>query len=137
MLAAWGIYTEKDGEHIPLPDPNSTKQNKMGYSSPGWIAVFNEAMDNRNDAEGWLAGDDSKAVQVDFRAVSTVPVVKRGPYRSLDDLKGLGFPIVLVDYWVEITPDSLDAWWREMSPGLRGFRDRCLTSDGFWWLMTT
>jgi len=170
MLAAWGVYTSKDGAHIPEPDPNYTEQDKMGYSSPAWIAVYNQAIDNRNDAEGWLAGNDSKAVQVDFRVVPTerwwhdlstykfllspigtaiqcsrlveallvltVPVVKRGPYRALDDLRGLGFPIVVVDYWVEITPDSLDAWWRTLSPGLRGFRDRCLTSDGFWRLLT-
>jgi len=170
MLAAWGVYTDKDGAHIPEPDPNSTEQNEMGYSSPAWIAVYNQAMDNRNDAEGWLAGNDSEAIGVDFRVVPTerwwhdlstykfllspigtaiqcsrlveallvltVPVVKRGPYRALDDLKGLGFPIVVVDYWGDITPDSLDAWWRDLSPGLRGFRDRCLTSDGFWRLLT-
>lgn len=167
LLAAWGVYTAKEGDHIAPAD----KPSPMGYGSEGWAAVYNQAIDSRNAAEGWLSTDGSKAVAADFRRVPradwwrelskykfllspigtaiqcsrlpeallmlTVPIIKRGRYRTHDDLACLGFPIVVVEYWQDITPESLEGWWRKFSPSLKDFRKNCLTTTGYWMLLTT
>jgi hypothetical protein len=66
----------------------------------------------------------------------TIPIVKRGPFRTHDDLIRLGFPIVVVEYWAEITHETMDMWWKELSPKLLDFRSRCLTTEGYWRLFT-
>jgi len=66
----------------------------------------------------------------------TIPVIKRGPFSTHDDLQRMGFPIVLVDAWVDITPESMKEWWRYLSPKLLAFREHCLNTEGFWRLLT-
>merc|ERR1712157_693929 len=39
--------------------------------------------------------------------VLTVPIVQRGPYTTHDDLVQLGWPIVVVDEWREVTSTNL------------------------------
>jgi len=51
---------------------------------------------------------------------------------AFDELKAMGWPIVVVDSWREITREKLDAWWGELSPRLLSFRQNCLTTEGFW-----
>jgi hypothetical protein len=167
VLAAWGVYTQKDGSKIiqpPEPDP-------LGYGSTEWTAVANAALDTRNDAEAWLNSSQADGVDVDIRLIAgdvwfselsryrfllspmgtaiqcsrlvealvmmTIPIIMRGPFQTHDDLLHLGFPIVVVDTWAEITPESLKQWWEDLSPGLEAFRRECITSDGFWQIITT
>jgi len=71
--------------------------------------------------------------------VLTVPIVRRvEPYAAAyDDLVRMGFPIVVVAEWSEITAERLDAWWAAVAPRLPRFRSRCLTAEGFWRLFTS
>jgi len=66
----------------------------------------------------------------------TIPIIKRGPFRTHDDLVRMGFPIVVVEYWAEITHDTMAMWWKELSPRLPDFRKRCLNTEGYWRLLT-
>lgn len=68
--------------------------------------------------------------------VLTVPIIQRGPFVTYDDLVTLGFPIVLVDNWAEITKSKLDNWWTSYSMRLFSFRKNCLTSDAYWRIAT-
>jgi len=68
--------------------------------------------------------------------VLTIPVVQRGPYPAHDDLVRMGFPLVLVDEWSELTRENFHKWWHQLSPRLDSFRRNCLTGDGFWKLST-
>eukprot|EP00747_Dinoflagellata_sp_TGD_P208330 gnl/TRDRNA2_/TRDRNA2_81831_c0_seq1.p1 gnl/TRDRNA2_/TRDRNA2_81831_c0~~gnl/TRDRNA2_/TRDRNA2_81831_c0_seq1.p1 ORF type:complete len:180 (+),score=18.87 gnl/TRDRNA2_/TRDRNA2_81831_c0_seq1:166-705(+) len=71
---------------------------------------------------------------VEALLVLTVPIALRVP--ALVDHVGLGFPLVLVEAWSEITAERLDGWWTELSPRLDQFRRRCLTAEGYWRLIT-
>jgi len=62
----------------------------------------------------------------------TVPVVQRMGFAAYDELLALGFPIVLVRGWVEVTAENTSQWWGRLSPRLESFRRNCLTVDGFW-----
>lgn len=64
--------------------------------------------------------------------VLTVPVVERGPYIVHDELVNLGFPIVVVERWSEMTIERLEEWWEALSPRLESFRRKCLTSEAYW-----
>jgi len=64
--------------------------------------------------------------------VLTIPIVQRGPYPLFDDYVRMGFPIVVIDEWHEVTQAALEAWWRRLSPRLRSFRDNCLTTEAYW-----
>jgi len=55
---------------------------------------------------------------------------------AFDDLKKLGWPMVVLDEWSEITKPKLDEWWDELSPRLVSFRKNCLTTEGFWRIIT-
>jgi len=68
--------------------------------------------------------------------VLTVPIVQRGPYTLHDELVHLGFPLVVVDRWADITSTSLEHWWRDLSPHMESFRRHCATTDGYWRLLT-
>eukprot|EP00928_Gymnodinium_smaydae_P091834 TRINITY_DN7558_c1_g1_i1.p1 TRINITY_DN7558_c1_g1~~TRINITY_DN7558_c1_g1_i1.p1 ORF type:complete len:213 (+),score=31.79 TRINITY_DN7558_c1_g1_i1:450-1088(+) len=93
--------------------------------------------------------------------VLTIPIVQRGWYRwenytdgnsflffargkrfsngrfgAHDDLRKMGFPVVVVDEWAEVTKKNMSRWWRELSPRLLSFRERCLTVDSYWRLAT-
>lgn len=70
--------------------------------------------------------------------VLTVPIVQRGPYPAYDDLvKDYGFPLVVVDQFADVRAEDLDRWWQELSPRLETFRCRCLSTEGYWRLVTT
>merc|ERR1740121_446282 len=68
--------------------------------------------------------------------VLTIPIVQRGPYTAHERLVRMGFPIVIVASWEEITPAFLDHWWRELSPRLARFRHNCVTTEGYWRMIT-
>merc|ERR1712048_62468 len=84
--------------------------------------------------------------------VLTIPIVQRGWYKFVGDLQGmdmlyfwtsssnadgvysthdelvdLGFPIVVVNSWAEVTRTNLTKWWHELAPRLMSFRRNCLT----------
>lgn len=68
--------------------------------------------------------------------VLTVPIVIRDFLPTYDDWPKMGWPIVILDDWGEITASRLDEWWAKLSPRLVSFRDNCLTSEGFFKLVT-
>jgi len=75
--------------------------------------------------------------------VLTIPISTREGSRrgfksepAFDDLKKLGWPMVVLDEWSEITQPKLDQWWEELSPRLLSFRKNCLTTEGFWRIIT-
>jgi hypothetical protein len=75
--------------------------------------------------------------------VLTIPISTReGSIRgfksepAFDDLKKLGWPMVVLDEWSEITQPKLNQWWEELSPRLLSFRKNCLTTEGFWRIIT-
>lgn len=68
--------------------------------------------------------------------VLTIPIVQRHGFPAHDDLVRYGFPIVVVEKWNEITPESLATWWSTLSPRLKSFRKNCLASEGYWRLLS-
>lgn len=63
--------------------------------------------------------------------VLTIPIVQRfGP--AHDNLKKMGFPLVIVDKWDEITDLKLKRWWKNISPRLVSFRQNCLLTETYW-----
>lgn len=66
--------------------------------------------------------------------VLTVPIVTPGPVH--EDLVRLGFPIVIVNRWSNITRSALDSWWKQLAPRLRSFRKNCLSTEGYWRVIT-
>merc|ERR1712217_402971 len=74
------------------------------------------------------------AKMIEALLVLTVPITQRGHGSSTvyDDLVHMGFPIIVVSSWQEITPAKLDEWWKALSPQLEHFRSNCLTTDGYY-----
>mmetsp|Transcript_38376 Transcript_38376/g.119797 ORF Transcript_38376/g.119797 Transcript_38376/m.119797 type:complete len:146 (-) Transcript_38376:40-477(-) len=73
------------------------------------------------------------AKNIEALLVLTVPIVRRPEgLVTYDDLLDLGFPLVLVSRWKEVTRNSTAAWWAALSPRLESFRRNCLTTEGFW-----
>mmetsp|Transcript_81744 Transcript_81744/g.213242 ORF Transcript_81744/g.213242 Transcript_81744/m.213242 type:complete len:365 (+) Transcript_81744:84-1178(+) len=70
----------------------------------------------------------------------TVPIMVRDAElngkTTFDDWVQLGWPIVVLDSWEEITAARLDEWWAKLSPRLKSFRDNCLTSQGLYRVVT-
>merc|ERR1712012_1372892 len=67
--------------------------------------------------------------------VLTIPIVAREAYgitTSYDELVDLGFPIVVVERWSDITPKKLKAWWKALSPRLEKSRRTYLTTNWYW-----
>jgi len=169
ILAAWGLYTPGlEGTHYEY-GKDSSKGWGMTWSR-AWVDVANDAIDIRNDANGWMDSPESQATGVEKRNIEraqwwtelskykfilvplgsaiqcskvpealsmlTIPIIKRGPFQTHDDIVRMGFPIVVVEAWAEITPESMERWWRILSPMLLDFRERCLSTEGYWRLLT-
>lgn len=89
----------------------------------------------------FLASPSGSGIQtaknIEALLVLTVPIVKRPEgFTAFEELVDLGFPIVLVDWWHEVTINRTAAWWAALSPRLQSFRRNCLTADGFWRIYT-
>jgi len=76
------------------------------------------------------------AKPVEALMVLTVPIVQRIGFSAYDELAALGFPVVVVEGWVEVTRNSTAEWWRRLSPRLESFRRNCLSVEGYWRLYT-
>jgi len=76
------------------------------------------------------------AKTVEALLVLTVPIVQHMGFTLHAELVELGFPIVVVERWYEITPANISKWWEALSPRLESFRRNCLTIDGFWSIYT-
>lgn len=74
---------------------------------------------------------NAKTIEALF--VLTVPIVQHCIAHK--DMVHMGFPLVLVDHWPEITSSNLSSWWRSLSPRLASFRYHCLTADAYWRLI--
>mmetsp|Transcript_66665 Transcript_66665/g.133859 ORF Transcript_66665/g.133859 Transcript_66665/m.133859 type:complete len:103 (+) Transcript_66665:50-358(+) len=68
--------------------------------------------------------------------VLTVPVLQRWGFDAFDELVALGFPMVVVTGWTEVTAANASRWWQALSPRLESFRRNCLTVDGYWRMYT-
>jgi len=66
----------------------------------------------------------------------TVPIIVPVGYAIFDELIDLGFPLILIEAWENITLSNLKRWWAKMSPRLESFRSNCLTVDGYWGMYT-
>merc|ERR1712242_302468 len=73
---------------------------------------------------------------VEALLVCTVPILPRMGFSLWDELAELGFPVVAVDDFREVTPQNVAGWWGALSPRLESFRDNCITNDGFWRMVT-
>jgi len=76
------------------------------------------------------------AKPVEALMVLTVPIVQRMAFAAYDELLRMGFPMVVVEGWTEVTPNRTAEWWRRLSPRLESFRRNCLTVDGYWRMYT-
>uniref|UniRef100_A0A7S1S065 Exostosin GT47 domain-containing protein n=1 Tax=Alexandrium catenella TaxID=2925 RepID=A0A7S1S065_ALECA len=73
------------------------------------------------------------AKNIEALLVLTIPIVTRpDEFTTYDELVEMGFPIVLVRRWSDVTLNRTAAWWAELSPRLHSFRRNCLTAEGFW-----
>mmetsp|Transcript_65474 Transcript_65474/g.211113 ORF Transcript_65474/g.211113 Transcript_65474/m.211113 type:complete len:449 (-) Transcript_65474:67-1413(-) len=68
--------------------------------------------------------------------VLVVPIIKRDGFPTFDELVRLGFPLVLIDSWEEITQDNSSIWWNTLAPRLTSFRRNCISIES-WWRMYT
>lgn len=62
--------------------------------------------------------------------VLTVPIVQKA--NAHEDLQKMGFPILMVDAWDNITSELLRVAWNILSPRLQSFRAKCLTAESYW-----
>lgn len=76
------------------------------------------------------------AKNVEALLVLTVPIVQRMGFSLWDELVDLGFPLVVVRGWVEVTAENTSRWWKTLSPRLESFRDNCLSNEGYWRMYT-
>merc|ERR1712224_772643 len=162
LLAAWGLYTPKTGKHmVPANKPSAMGYGSEAWAAvyDSAIGTRNDAeqwlLSNQSKAlavdfhrvppEQWwrtlsrykfLLSPIGTAIQcsrlVEALLMLTVPIVPRAGYRTHDDLRALGFPIVVIDQWSDITRGGLASWWTELSPRLQSFRESCLTAEGYW-----
>jgi len=51
-------------------------------------------------------------------------------------LQDLGFPLVIVTTFDEVTPENVARWWSTLSPRLESFSRNCISDDGFWRMVT-
>jgi len=82
-----------------------------------------------------IAGASPKTIEA--LLVLTVPIVPRGPYQVHDDMVHMGFPMVVIDEWTNINATMLAEAWATLSPRLESFRANCLSSNGYWRLITS
>merc|ERR1712107_345220 len=59
-------------------------------------------------------GFDDEVVSTVFFALS--PSYADGVYPAHDDLVSLGFPLAVVEIWLQVTEANLTRWWRELAP---------------------
>jgi len=76
------------------------------------------------------------AKNIEALLVLTVPVIQRMGFGTFDELVRLGFPMVVVRGWVEVTPENTSRWWAQLSPRLERFRSNCLSVEGYWRMYT-
>mmetsp|Transcript_66660 Transcript_66660/g.133840 ORF Transcript_66660/g.133840 Transcript_66660/m.133840 type:complete len:178 (+) Transcript_66660:21-554(+) len=77
-----------------------------------------------------------RTANIEALLVLTVPILERCPYPVADDMVSMGFPVVVVGAWEEVTRERLKEWWSTFSPRLASFRAHCLTTQGYWHLLT-
>jgi hypothetical protein len=68
--------------------------------------------------------------------VMTIPVIQAAWYTTVDDLISMGFPVVKILFWEEVTNANLRKWWFSLWHRLASFRKNCLTTEGYWNLLT-
>ena len=66
-------------------------------------------------------------------AVGTIPITL-GRNAAFQDLAKMGYPMVVVDRWSEITEENLEKWWQELSPKLM-HAAWMVTTECYWSLL--
>eukprot|EP00747_Dinoflagellata_sp_TGD_P067790 gnl/TRDRNA2_/TRDRNA2_155444_c0_seq2.p1 gnl/TRDRNA2_/TRDRNA2_155444_c0~~gnl/TRDRNA2_/TRDRNA2_155444_c0_seq2.p1 ORF type:complete len:198 (+),score=11.53 gnl/TRDRNA2_/TRDRNA2_155444_c0_seq2:143-736(+) len=147
LLAAWG-------KHFELEDVNPNRKSATVWAQSDaaqevgvhfrTVAVdewWSELAKYKFMMSPYGVGIQS-AKTVEALLVLTIPIVVRispsgvGTPGLFDHLLELGFPIVVVDKWVNISSSRLHNWWATVSPRMLSFRRNCLTADGFWHMLT-
>lgn len=150
VLAAWGLFHPNLDARIPA----RRKLHEWVGTEPSILAGVEHHSIEPRDYWTELAkyrftlsprgGGIQSPKNDEALLVLTIPISTReGPDRdgprteaAFDDLVKLGWPMVVLDEWSEITAPKLDEWWAQLSPRLLSFRKNCLTVDGFWKIVT-
>eukprot|EP00747_Dinoflagellata_sp_TGD_P221307 gnl/TRDRNA2_/TRDRNA2_93160_c0_seq1.p1 gnl/TRDRNA2_/TRDRNA2_93160_c0~~gnl/TRDRNA2_/TRDRNA2_93160_c0_seq1.p1 ORF type:complete len:383 (+),score=63.75 gnl/TRDRNA2_/TRDRNA2_93160_c0_seq1:100-1248(+) len=149
VLAAWGKAwpkIEEEGLHKEEAEKHSRQQARAWVQTAAAQQAGVELRDI--EMENWwgelsqyrfLIAPTGLSIQtpkiVEALLVLTVPIVQRHNFPTFDSMVRLGFPMVVLNAWEEITPTKLDEWWAELAPRLESFR-KCLTAEGYWALIT-
>mmetsp|Transcript_107241 Transcript_107241/g.285341 ORF Transcript_107241/g.285341 Transcript_107241/m.285341 type:complete len:162 (-) Transcript_107241:26-511(-) len=68
--------------------------------------------------------------------VLTIPIIVHKGYSAFFELAQMGFPLVLINSWMDVNPENLEIWWQKVSPRLESFRRNCMSLDGYWRMLT-
>lgn len=155
VLAAWGKFWnfEKVNRwpkiHVRGPAVSQSRKSARLWSQTPEAKRAGVELRDLTPAEWWATLPDYKFIlapmginggtpkTIEALLVLTIPIVHGGPFIAADELVTLGFPIVVITRWAQVTPANLTLWWTNLSPRLESFRHRCLNPDGYWRLLTT
>merc|ERR1719433_740813 len=131
MMWKWmGIKVDKNGNKVYRPTPEAAAVG-VEYASIMWhlwyIGLSEYKFMINVIGAGLQTGSTFEALMV-----CTIPIIIRMDLPIWDQFLELGFPIVAVHSFDEITPRSVARWWDALSPRLHSFRINCLTEDGWW-----
>jgi hypothetical protein len=135
VLAAWGAWW-----------PKLDAKLKWRKSLDDWVSVtpwIERKMIPRSDWFGTLAShrfmlcpEGNGVVSpkfVEALMLLTIPIVP--PLEYYKKMQKMGFPIVVVENWNEITEEALLAWWETISPSLQ--RSSWIHTSACWWELIT
>lgn len=141
-------------EHRLFPPSNSSleaieaasasrKALRAWLDSPGAAAV-GAVMQSLKPSDYWgellkykfllapMGSNIQTAKTIEALLALAVPIIQPMGFKLFSELLAMGFPLVLVDSWNEVTVENTTAWWKALSPRLESFRRNCLTVDGWW-----
>lgn len=125
ILGAWDVRTHK------TTDPRFARDRT---DIDTWVNTSGSFVDRRSidpmeyfaelSKYRFLVAPEGVGIQsskfLEALVVQTIPITIR--FKSFQDLRDYGYPMVVVDSWDEITPESLDRWWAQLSPKLEDSR---------------
>jgi len=136
VIAAWGAMTSELDKIVP----SRMAARKWVEGKGSWV---NSTMVHRSkwyehlrDYEFILAPDGAgvqSTKMVEAYLMGTVNIVRRGP--AYEDLRRMGYPLVIVDEWDEVTQEKLAGWWEEESPKIP--YARWMTVSDMWYSFLT
>jgi hypothetical protein len=122
VFAAWGAYYGFLDDHIPSRESADTWLKQTELASREMVPqgiYFTRLAESRFSICPAGRGVQSPKI-MEALLTKTIPITPRDP--AFVELVNLGFPLVAIDSWEEITAAKLDAWWKELSPRLSNAR---------------